>query len=108
MRISAIVLGTDEGGPVPDGRGGDLADRDGNIVITRASTEPLATIAEECGGALWVNPFGVETLELLGRDVGKFTGSDQYDRIPVERYQWPLGAAVFLFLSSMVVNKGAE
>lgn len=108
LRISAIVLGTQAGGPVPDGRGGELEDEDGNRVVSVASTEPLATIARECGGELWVNPFGESTLLTLQRDVGEFTGSDRYDRIPVERFQWPLGASLLLLLSTMVINRGAQ
>jgi Ca-activated chloride channel homolog len=108
LRISAIILGTSEGGPVPDGRGGDLVDESGTAVVSRAATEPLATIARECGGQSWVNPFGEDALASLRRDVGEFSGSDRFDRVPMERYQWPLGASVLLLLVSMVVNRGAQ
>ena len=108
LRISAIVLGTPEGGPVPDGRGGELTDDDGNRVVSVASSEPLATITRECGGTLWINPFGESTLLTLQGDVGEFTGSDRFDRIPVERFQWPLGASVFLLLCAMVAYRGAQ
>jgi len=108
LRISAIILGTSEGGPVPDGGGGTLKDEDGNDAVSTASTEPLATIARECGGSLWINPFGESTLLTIQGDVGEFTGSDRFDRIPVERYQWPLGASVMLILSALVLNRGAQ
>lgn len=108
LRISAIVLGTAEGGPVPDDGGGELVDENGDAVVSAASTEPLATIARECGGSSWVNPFGEDALASLQRDVGDFAGSDRFDRIPVERYQWPLGASVVLLLVSMVLNRGAQ
>jgi Ca-activated chloride channel family protein len=108
LRISAIVIGTSDGGGVPDGSGGELADEEGNLIVSRASTEPLATIADECGGTLWINPFGEETLLSLQRDFGEFTGSDRFDRIPKERYQWPLGVSVLLFLVSLVANRGAQ
>ena len=34
--------------------------------------------------------------------------SGRVERIPVERYQWPAGAALLLVLGAMVVNRGAE
>ncbi len=108
LRVSAIVLGTSGGGPVPDGRGGDLTDDAGERVISRASTEPLATVVNDCGGTLWVNPFGEETLVEVQRRVGEFTGGDRFDRIPKERYQWPLGASLIFVFLSMVVNRGSE
>lgn len=108
LRISAIIVGTEAGGPVPDGRGGALVDEAGNQAFSAASVEPLATIAKECGGTLWVNPFGEPTLLTMQRDVGEFEGSDRFDRIPVERYQWPLGASALLFLVAMVANRGAQ
>lgn len=108
LRISAIVLGTSDGGVVPDGWGGELKDEEGNLAVSRASSEPLETITRECGGTFWVNPFGEDSLAALQRDVGEFTGSDRFDQIPVERYQWPLGLSVMFLFVSIVMNKGAQ
>lgn len=108
VRVSAILLGTPEGGPIPVGDDKSLLDDNGSVVISRTSSEPLKTIVEDCGGEVWVNPFGEETLEHLQQNVGKFSGGERFESTPVERYQWPLGASLLLFLASAVVNRGAE
>lgn len=108
LRVSAVVVGTSEGAPIPIEGGGNLEDASGNQVVTRASDEPLRTIASECGGKFWSNPSEPITAEaLMATEVTKSRGG-RLERIPIERYQWPLGAALFLFLGAMVVNRGAE
>lgn len=109
LRVSAVVVGSSEGAPIPfEGDGDHLEDASGERIVTRASDEPLRTIASECGGRFWSNPSEPITADaLMGTETVKGPGG-RVERIPVERYQWPLGAAFVLFLGAMVVNRGAE
>ena len=109
LRISAVVVGGSEGAPIPlEGGGGYLEDSTGQKIVTRASDEPLQTIARECHGLFWSNPVEPVTLEALTSKEASTDRGGRVERIPVERYQWPLGAAFALFLGAMVVNRGAE
>ena len=109
LRVSAVVVGSSEGAPIPLEHGDDhLEDTSGEMIVTRASDEPLRTIASECGGRFWSNPSEPITADaLMGTETAKGPGG-RVERIPVERYQWPLGAALVLFLGAMLVNRGAE
>ena len=109
LRLSAVVIGSSEGAPIPlEQGGGNLEDSSGQRVVTRASDEPLRTIASECGGRFWSNPSEPITAEMLLATKTTASRSGRVERIPVERYQWPAGAALLLVLGAMVVNRGAE
>ncbi|MBI2213612.1 MAG: VWA domain-containing protein [Acidobacteria bacterium] len=108
LRISAVVVGTSQGAAIPAEDGASLEDASGNVVKTRASEEPLRTIAKECGGRFWANPSEPVTAQLVVAAEAANAGKGRVERIPIERYQWPLGAAFVLFLAGMVVNRGAE
>lgn len=51
-RVSLFAVGTPTGGPIPDHQGGLLRERNGQIVLSRTRTEPLAVIASAGGGRL--------------------------------------------------------
>ncbi|MGK2858883.1 MAG: VWA domain-containing protein [Thermoanaerobaculia bacterium] len=109
LRVSAVVVGSGEGAPIPLERGGGyLEDASGKQIVTRASDEPLRTIAAECGGRFWSNPSEPITAGALMEAATAKSRSGRVERLPVERYQWPLGAAFMLFLGAMIVNRGAE
>lgn len=108
LRVSAVVVGGSEGAPIPLEGGGSLEDSSGKQVVTRSSDEPLRTIASECGGRFWSNPAEPVTAEVLMDAEATIGRSGRLERIPIERYQWPLGAALVFFLGAMVVNRGAE
>lgn len=108
-RIHTIVVGSDAGSIIPTNRG-PLQDEDGKQVVTRAHPEVMKEIADATGGRFFDNPFSTGTLAEL-RDVlstargGKMA---REMRIPIERYEFPLGAAFVLFLAAGVLNRGAE
>lgn len=108
LRVSAIVVGSFEGAPIPLLGGGSLEDESGNTVTTRASEEPLRTIAEECRGHFWVNPSEPVTAQMVVSPEAARSSKGRVETIPIERYQWPLGASLLLFLAGMIVNRGAE
>ena len=51
IRIFCIGVGSPEGKPIPDGSGGLIKDRDGNIVVSRLDETVLRRIASEGNGA---------------------------------------------------------
>ncbi|MFA6956674.1 MAG: VWA domain-containing protein [Thermoanaerobaculia bacterium] len=108
LRISAVVVGGSDGAPIPLADGTNLRDESGVTVRTRASEEPLRTIAKECGGHFWANPSEPVTAQMVVAAEAAKASKGRVESIPIERYQWPLGAAFCLFLAGMVANRGAE
>lgn len=105
--VSTILLGTDEGSTIPRGeRGSPLRDDNGEVVVTSAHPEALRRIAAQTGGRFYSNPFGEHDLDSLAES-GVGVRKKQV-RIPVERYQWPLGAALLFVFAGSLANRGAE
>lgn len=106
--VSTIAVGTTRGAtiPNPDG-GGPLRDDSGQIVTTVAHPETLEVIAQQTGGRLFENPFGEHALDALAASGGGTTKTKNVT-IPIDRYQWPLGAAFALLMLGSLVNRGAE
>jgi len=50
IRVFSLGVGTREGGPLPDGNGGFIADDEGNQVEVRLQTEDLKSISSRTGG----------------------------------------------------------
>ena len=110
VAVHAIVVGTEEGGRIPLGRPGEfLRDEAGSEVISRADSRRMEEIARRSGGSLLVNPFGEHSLQPISSFPSEAEASGRTTaRVPIERYQWPLGAALlFLFLGSLA-HRGAE
>ncbi len=49
-RVSAMAVGTEEGAPLPDGRGGFVRDRNGQIVTPRLELDPFKEVTRTGGG----------------------------------------------------------
>lgn len=108
VRVSAIVVGTEQGARIPAGDGTFLRDDNGEVVVTRASTEVSEKIAARTGGRLLVNPFAENALAVLDRHDSAESASKEKSRIPIERYQWPLGVAFCAFLAGSILHRGAD
>jgi Ca-activated chloride channel family protein len=110
LRVSTVLVGSDEGSTIPIGEGRFLRDEDGQMVISRADAANLRRIAQRTGGQFFDNPFGQITLRRLTSGV-EFDGSRKSGRtarVPVEHYQWPLGFALAMFLCGSLAHRGAE
>lgn len=106
VQISTIVVGSADGSTIPTAQG-PLRDSTGDVVTTYARTESMREIAGGTGGRLYENPFGARALDpLIGR--GASTPRETHARVPIDRYQWPLGAAFALFFFGSLLNRGAE
>jgi Ca-activated chloride channel homolog len=106
IAVSTIAIGTATGATIPTGEG-PLRDTSGEVVTTRARADTMQSIAQDTGGTALVNPFGEHAIDpLLGGTAA--TQRSTQARIPIDRYQWPLGAALFLLLVGSVLHRGAE
>lgn len=109
--VHAVVIGTGEGGRIPSGSPGEfLRDESGSEVISRADSREMEKIASETGGTFLVNPFDEGSLQRLAVAGSPATGESgrSTTTIPIERFQWPLGAALALLLAGSVAHRGAE
>jgi Ca-activated chloride channel family protein len=108
VAVSAIAVGTVRGAtiPNPDG-GGPLRDESGQIVTTYAKPDALELIAQRTGGRFFDNPFGEHALDALAASGGGAARKHNVE-IPIDRYQWPLGAAFVLLMLGSFAHRGAE
>lgn len=100
--LNILVVGTEEGGPIPLARRGFIREN-GDIVISRANPEALADLARSAGGqshALTLDNTDIESLDLSPRDSGDWQESE--DGLTVSRWQddgyWLLWLALPLVL----------
>lgn len=108
IEISTIVVGSAEGSTIRTAEG-PLRDENGETVTTYARTDVLSEIARGTGGRMLENPFGARSLDpLLENAATTATRRQTHTRVPVDRYQWPLGLAVIALFAGTFVNRGAE
>lgn len=107
VQISTIVVGSSTGATIPSARGA-LRDENGEIVTTYARTDVMTEVARNTGGVMLENPFSADALNPLLGNRGTLTNNATETRVPLDRYQWPLGLAFLLFLAGSVMHRGAE
>lgn len=110
LRVSTVLVGTDEGSTIPVGEGRVLRDENEQTVISRADASSLQLIARRTGGQFFDNPFGEITLRRLtgGVEFGSGRTGVRTARVPVEHYQWPLAFALLMFVCGSIAHRGAE
>lgn len=113
IRIFTVGLGSADGSliPVPGPRGGSefVKDPDGQFVKSKLDESRLRKIAEATGG-FYVHLLNgpAEMTQIIRDGLGKMSEQDidaKLARQPIERYQWPLSAALVLLASSMLVGE---
>jgi Ca-activated chloride channel homolog len=105
VRIFTVGVGTPEGSLIPltgeGGATGFVKDTNGQVVKSNLDEKRLKEIAEATGGFYIHLEDGPRTMkQLFDGGLAKMkTGEidDRMSRRPIERYQWPLGAALFVF-----------
>ena len=107
VTISTILVGTEEGGPIPTADG-VLRDESGEVVVTHGRSDVLERIARESGGTFLRNPFTDRALDPLLSRTEAGPAREKDVRVPVDRYQWPLALAFFAFFCGSLLNRGAE
>ncbi len=105
--VSAIAIGTPAGAPIPTGSG-VLRDDSGDIVTTHEQPDVLRRIAGDTGGRFLDNPFAEPMLEPVAAQTRAGASKNKPIRVPIDRYQWPLGVAFAAFFCGSLANRGAE
>jgi Ca-activated chloride channel homolog len=103
IRVLGLGIGTDAGSIIPDGQGAFVKDERGAVVLSKLTGDTLRQLAEKTDGrytdaSSWVDLSAlIESTVEQGR-AGEFK---ETSRIRLaERFQWPLAAALALFLLS--------
>jgi Ca-activated chloride channel family protein len=113
VRIYTVGVGTSEGSLIPlSGDGGATAfvkDSNGQVVKSKLDEKRLKEIAETTGGFYIHLEDGPRTMkQLFDEGLAKMqTGEidDRMSRRPIERYQWPLGAALVVFAAAFLLRE---
>ncbi|PYI94096.1 MAG: hypothetical protein DME97_04310 [Verrucomicrobia bacterium] len=113
VRIFTVGVGTPEGSLIPlNAEGGGTAfvkDSSGQVVKSKLDEKRLKEIAETTDGFYIHLEDGPRTMkQLFDEGLAKMqTGEidDRMSRRPIERYQWPLGAALVVFGASFLLRE---
>jgi Ca-activated chloride channel family protein len=113
VRIFTIGVGTPSGSliPIPGDNGGTafVKDEEGKVVKSKLDESRLKEIAEATKGFYLHLENGPRTMQQLYRDgLGKMSVADINARLarrPIERYEWPLAAAILLFAIALLINE---
>lgn len=106
--VTTIMVGTPGGANIPAGDGGLLQSESGQAITTYARPDVMQEIARVSGGTYFDNPFAEGALGPLLAQRALGAKRETHVRVPIDRYQWPLGLAfVALFLGSLA-HRGGE
>ena len=112
VRIFTVGVGTPEGSLIPiggeDGGTAFVKDSTGQVVKSKLDEKRLKEIAENTGG-FYLHLDGARTMKQLFADgLAKMQAGDidaRLSRRPIERFQWPLGAALFFLAAAFVMRE---
>jgi Ca-activated chloride channel family protein len=107
VRIFTVGVGSTEGSEIPLAPGEFVRDPAGQVVQSKLDASRMKEIAEATGG--FYTPLDENAARLLATGgIGKMAETDinmESSRRPIERYQWPLGAAVALLVLQALVGE---
>lgn len=108
VRIFAVGVGSTEGSEIPDGSGEFIRDPDTRKVVNSKLDESrMKEIAEATGG--FYTRLDDNAANLVATEgIGKMAEADitaNSSRRPIERYQWPLGAAIALLMLQALIGE---
>jgi Ca-activated chloride channel homolog len=112
MAIYTIGVGSPEGATIPirhrNGRTDYVRDRSGEVVRTTLDEGTLRKIAEATNALYVPLGRGAEGLNTIYQEklrlVPKSEMDQRMERIPLERFEWPLGAALALFVLEFLIG----
>ena len=112
VRIFTVGVGTSEGSLIPvssdDGGTAFVKDSKGQVVKSRLDEKRLREMAETTGGFYLHLENGPRTMrQLIDQGISKMQAGDidvRLSRRPIERYEWPLGAAILALSVAMLIN----
>ncbi|MBL8858924.1 MAG: VWA domain-containing protein [Planctomycetes bacterium] len=102
IRIYIVGMATEPGGKIPDGARGFVRDEAGQEVVSKLGRESLSAIADATGGVFITADSSPTPLEELHeKRISKLEGRQLFagkERIPHDRFQWPLALAALCML----------
>jgi Ca-activated chloride channel family protein len=112
VRIFTVGVGTSAGSLIPiQGESGGttfVKDAKGDVVKSKLDETRLREVAQAAGGFYVHLENGPRTMKQLFSDgLAKMQVADinaRLSRRPIERYEWPLSAAVLLFALALLIN----
>ncbi|HEY1770560.1 MAG TPA: VWA domain-containing protein [Chthoniobacterales bacterium] len=112
VRIFTVGVGTPAGSLIPltsdDGATTFVKDEQGQVVKSRLDEPRLREIATTNGFYLHLENGPATMKQLFNDGLAKMTVADinaRMSRRPIERYEWPLGAAILLFAIALLINE---
>jgi Ca-activated chloride channel family protein len=109
IAVHVLGVGTQAGGKIPMPNGGWVRGPDGQEVVSRLASETLQEVARVTGGRYVGVEGAVLGLERLYREGISTLEGQVYDqgmeRIPHDRFQWPLVLAIVCMAVSMLLNE---
>lgn len=111
MAIYPVGVGSAEGATIPlrqpDGSKDFVRDNAGNPVRTKLDEATLRKIADVTGGLYAPLGRGAEGLDTIYREklrlVPKEERDQRMEKVPLERFEWPLGAAILLLMMEFLL-----
>ena len=113
MRIFTVGVGTPEGSLIPiageDGGTAFVKDSSGQVVKSKLDEKRLKEIAQATGGFYLHLENGPRSMkQLYTEGIAKMTAAEfdvRLSRRPIERYEWPLGAAILALAMSILIGE---
>lgn len=113
VRIFTVGVGTSEGSLIPvageDGGSAFVKDSKGQVVKSKLDENRLREIAQATGGFYLHLENGPRTMQqLFTEGLAKMSAAEidvRSSRRPIERYEWPLGAAVLALAMSILIGE---
>lgn len=107
IRIFTVGIGSEEGAEIAVAPGEFVRDAAGKVVVSKLDAARMKEIAEVTGG--FYLPLDAGTVQRLVADgIGQLEEKQitaSASRRPIERYQWPLGAAIALLILQALVGE---
>jgi Ca-activated chloride channel family protein len=113
VRIFTVGVGTPQGSLIPiTSENGEMAfvkDSAGQVVKSKLDEKPLHEIAQATGGFYVHLENGPRTMQqIYNEGLAKMQAAEidvRLSRRPIERYEWPLGAAVIALALSILIGE---
>src|SRR5436309_4612981 len=111
VRIFTVGVGTPQGSLIPvtgdDGQTGFVKDSSGQVVKSKLDDKRLGEIAQATGGFYPHLENGLRTMQQIQNEgLAKMQAAEmdvRLSRRPIERYEWPLGAALIALALSILI-----
>lgn len=107
LKVSAVLVGGSGPVTIPT-ENGPLTTEEGETVRTTPDPSTLQRIVRSTGAVFLDNPSAAEAEKRIATgQQGSQRSGGEVD-VPIERFQWPLMAAVLLFIVGGIANRGSD